>query len=544
MTSRRVWGAGKLQHVGALLWLFAASLLLPGCAGQPLAPTPTAVPLVATATPRTAATRPEAMATATAPGPEATAAAQTQEVIGPDPTQDGVDAAAYSTADEALARSTVEDLLARLVRGEAESVARLYLTEKARAAGLDVLLIDLAGGEAPITQATLLRLEPEPPSSYRAEAALLREEDVAEAPQSVTFHLVYQRGLWQVDDASWDEVSPGEASSSTPPAGAGGTAQPAATPAPTRTQPAGSSARGGRATSPLVGRIAFQASSGGHIYVVNADGSGLQRIADGLDPAWSPAGDRIAFTRWRSPWGVYLIRPDGSDEERVVDGNQFKEVAWAPGGRRLAFTLNQGSSGPQEVCFLGYCFTIPAYSLGQIWVADLDSRDLESLPVDDQAVHAPTWDPAGGRIVYAGERGLSWIDLDTEETGRFANSSAWDGSPAYSPNGQRIAFMGRAHDRWEIFVMNADGSGRRQLTQSSRDARAPGMDEPPHNVAPAWSPDGKQIAFLSNRDGRWRIYVMNADGTDQRPLFAGAADGVRIVYDWASERVISWGPAP
>jgi hypothetical protein len=524
--------------------------LLLACAGQPLEPTRTAVPLAATVAPRAQPANPEVPATATAAAPTATAADPTPEETGSESAQNGDGAPTYSTTEETLARSTVEDLLARLVRGEVESVARLYLTDEAQASGLDALLADLADGDTALTQATIVALEPVPPASYRAEVALQSAADGPETAPTVTLLLVYERGLWRVDDVSRDMGVPGEASTGTPSAGAnpasgptGSPALPAATRAATPTRAAGSSTGSGRAAS-WAGRIAFQASSGGDIYVVNPDGSNLQRVADGLDPAWSPSGDTIAFTRWRSPWGVYLIRPDGGGEERVVDGNRFKEVAWAPGGRKLAFTLNQGSSGPQEVCFFGYCFTIPAYSLGQIWVADLDSGALESLPLDDQVVHAPTWDPDGGRIVYAGERGLSWIDLDTDDTGRFAGSSAWDGSPAYSPDGQRIAFMGRAHDRWEIFVMNADGARRRQLTQSDRDARAPGMDEPPHNVAPAWSPDGKQIAFLSNRDGRWRIYVMNADGTAQRPMFSGAADEIQIVYDWASERVISWGPAP
>jgi TolB protein len=152
-------------------------------------------------------------------------------------------------------------------------------------------------------------------------------------------------------------------------------------------------------------------------------------------------------------------------------------------------------------------------------------------------VHAPTWSPSGEHIVYAGDRGLAWIDLDGMETGRFAGGSAWDGSPVYSPDGKQIAFMGRVHDRWEIFVMNADGRGRRQLTRSD-----PRLKEPPSNVAPVWSPDGEQIAFLSNRDDAWRIYVMNADGSRQRPMFGEQLEDIQIAYDWASERVISWGP--
>jgi Tol biopolymer transport system component len=62
-----------------------------------------------------------------------------------------------------------------------------------------------------------------------------------------------------------------------------------------------------------------------------------------------------------------------------------------------------------------------------------------------------------------------------------------------------------------------------------------------NNAAPTWSPDGSQIAFLSDRNGQWEIWTMNADGGNQQPLVtAEMLDGVTLQYDGMDERVLSW----
>ena len=500
-----------------LIVLFiAAGLLasLAACAGGMPTPTPTAIPLAVTATPSPRLTQPLVIPTevaATSPSIARTAT--------PSATRPGVS----SELNQRLAERTVQGFLDQLAAGETASTSDLYLTEAAKQGRAGQLLSQLTGSGEQLVEVTLLQFLWRPDSTYEAQADLrwAGSDGSGSTSQTMTLYLIYQQGLWWIDDIVLSSPQPESPSTKAP------TSTPGPASAPSR-QPAR-----------LAGKLVFQASSGGDIYVIQADGSGLRRLTDGLDPAWSPDGSQIAFTRWRHPWGVYLIDSESSDpvgsEVRVVDAIQLKEVAWSPDGSQIAVTINYSSSESFTICFFGFCFTIPPFSFGQMWTANLDTGYLLSLPLDDKAVHAPTWSPTTERIVYAGDQGLAWIDLDSMDKGRFEGGSVWDTSPTFSPNGQRIAFMGRVHNRWEVFVMNTDGTGRQQLTQSD-----PKLQDPPSNVAPAWSPDGQHIAFLSNRDGLWRIYVMNADGSRQRPMFGAKLDSLGIRYEWATERVLSW----
>jgi TolB protein len=104
-----------------------------------------------------------------------------------------------------------------------------------------------------------------------------------------------------------------------------------------------------------------------------------------------------------------------------------------------------------------------------------------------------------------------------------ANDLGNDAFPVYSPDGTRIAFTG-----WdtnldaataEVFVMNADGTGRTQLTQNTFE-----------DSYPAWSPDGQRLAFQSARDGNLEIYVMNADGTGVTRVTNAPGDDTGVVW--------------
>jgi Tol biopolymer transport system component len=169
--------------------------------------------------------------------------------------------------------------------------------------------------------------------------------------------------------------------------------------------------------------------------------------------------------------------------------------------------------------------------------------NLTSSWADDAA---PVWSPDGQRIAFVSWRNTTtgkWslesgdiylLDFDpTAGAGgdlfRLTDSTSNDGWPTWSPDGKRIAFQSERSGNWELWVINVDGTGLTQLTH-----------HPEEDAHPDWSPDGTRIAFTSRRGGDRDIWVMNADGTnpvnltnskgrDRYPMWS--PDGKQIAFN-------------
>ena len=139
----------------------------------------------------------------------------------------------------------------------------------------------------------------------------------------------------------------------------------------------------------LAGKVVFQTASGKEIYVINADGSGLKYLTQGMDPALSPDGRWVAFIRWGDQPGIYNITVDGSQEKLVYHVTQARQPAWSPDGSRIAFSYQQGSRTTETHDKDGkaHRFTDLFWRVG---VVGADGAGFTEFPCKDHS-SAPTW---------------------------------------------------------------------------------------------------------------------------------------------------------
>ena len=287
------------------------------------------------------------------------------------------------------------------------------------------------------------------------------------------------------------------------------------------------------------------------LFVVREDGTGLRRLTSSRSRvyahAWSPDGRFIAYTDGGSLW---LVRPDGTGRRRLASRTQMNSralaVTWAPHGKALAV----GGDG------------YPASQAWSIYVVPTHGGTPRRLPVDDAA--EPAWSPRGDEIAYSSPAGVIRA-VRSDGTGRpsvILPGTPGCFGPAWSADGRRLAAAcGDSQGRYAyVDVVNADGSNRRRLTRHAyneygfawsptgrrilygREDRqgiyvigAEGVadrkitSDSPAEVswgALTWAPDGRAIAYTTDRTGNGDLYVIGADGRNMRRLTNSAASDV------------------
>ncbi len=196
--------------------------------------------------------------------------------------------------------------------------------------------------------------------------------------------------------------------------------------------------------------------------------------------------------------------PDGSDLQNLTNSGYFNSTpAWSPDGDRIAFSSNREGDN-------------------QIFVMNADGSGVTRITNDYQN-DFPVWLPEGDQVAFrtTDGKGLWWwriVNIETSQVTQFSQPTYdfFFQTPAWSPDVQRIAYMSLEEQKQrndgssQIHVQNIDGSEDVALTHDTW-----------ANINPVWSPDGKKIAFLSERDGtynKFALYVMTADGKNIEKL--------------------------
>jgi TolB protein len=204
---------------------------------------------------------------------------------------------------------------------------------------------------------------------------------------------------------------------------------------------------------------------------------------------------------------IYCMNADGSNQVRLSDGNNrdFSPV-WSPDGNKMAFVSTRDGDL-------------------RLYIMNADGSGQARLTNGNYKEFTPSWSPDGKNIAFISIMDeydrfrINILNIDSGQVTQLGihmtqlvEKLTGDYEPAWSPDGKKIAYMSSGYDLCDqIFVVNADGGDPVQLSDGYN-----------YEGEPAWSPDSKKIVYCQYSTGNSQIYVMNEDGTNQTRLTQGS----------------------
>ncbi len=254
--------------------------------------------------------------------------------------------------------------------------------------------------------------------------------------------------------------------------------------------------------------IAFSArpgkGAGKEIFLVGLDGQDVRKVTANrsfnLFPRWSPRGDVLAYTSFRTGVPAVYVRNLESGTERAVVtlGASKSPGCFSPDGSYLYTAISiEGNS--------------------DIYRVRLDGSSLEKV-VDGFGIEvSPALSPDGRTIAFVSDRGgapqVYVKTLGAAGERRVSSAGGYATSPSWSPAGDRIAFTALSGGSYSLYTVRPDGSDQRLLASAS------GAD----CVDPCYSPDGRYVVYTYQKKGYSELKIVSADGRWERPLYSGMA---------------------
>jgi TolB protein len=238
-----------------------------------------------------------------------------------------------------------------------------------------------------------------------------------------------------------------------------------------------------------------------NLYIADYDGARQTRVTMSrsmdISPMWAPDGRTIAFSSWRSGYqDIYLLFPyTGAPIQNPTKGTADRQSwlpAWSPDGTKVAFTSSRDGNA-------------------EIYVMNRDGSNVQRLTNHPAIDSTPTWSPTGTQIAFTSERSgnpqIYIVNADGSGLQQITRES-WCDRPTWSPAPlNEIAYASRAGAGNLIKVFDFKTMSTRQLT-----------DAIGNNESPAFSPNGRHIAFVSSRAGKEQIFTIHRDGSGLRQI--------------------------